>query len=160
MHLTGNAPDYCDSDAPYYVQVMQRTMPGPRADFEPVGDSESDDIPSDIDDHDSFDSEVDTAETPGALSEDRSEMAGVGGDSSDGGVDFAEGDDDLIDLDEVVVPSPESEDPEAVSGKRKPSHGDTQEGGRKKKRKNGALPTFASYEDYAKLIEGAPEEDI
>ena len=32
--------------------------------------------------------------------------------------------------------------------------------GKKKRRKLGTLPTFASYEDYAAMIEGSREEDI
>lgn len=44
----------------------------------------------------------------------------------------------------------------ALGGKRKRSGG----GEQKKRKKARSLPTFASYEDYAKLIEEGPEDDI
>ncbi|KAF9260990.1 CBF-domain-containing protein [Marasmius fiardii PR-910] len=37
---------------------------------------------------------------------------------------------------------------------------DTEEKGRKHRKKSRSLPTFASYEDYAKIIEDGPEDDI
>jgi len=161
--------NYSDPYAPYYVQVMQQTMPGPEADIESTGSMESDDVPSGLDDDESSDPEAEDTEVLEAssgLDEGRDEDAGADEpaeadeDSSDAGVDFAEDDDDLVDSDdEVLIPSAfEPEDSEAVTGKRKPPE-NAREGGRKK-RKIGALPTFASYEDYAKLIEEAPEEDL
>lgn len=157
---------YSDPYAPYYVQVMQQTMPGPKADNESTGSMESDDVPSGFDDDESEAEDAEALEASSGLDEGRDEDAGADEpaeadeDSSDAGVDFAEDDDDLVDSDdEVLIPSAfEPEDSEAVTGKRKPSE-NTREGGRKK-RKIGALPTFASYEDYAKLIEEAPEEDL
>lgn len=146
-------------------------MPGPKADLDLMEDSESDDIPSGLDDDDDDELleeselgvEVSNEDEDGEEDEDDSVAAPNAEDDSsdDEDVDFAEDEDDLVDLDdEVLIPSAfEPEDSEAVSGKRKPTQEDTQKGGRKK-RKLGALPTFASYEDYAKLIEEAPEEDL
>lgn len=45
----------------------------------------------------------------------------------------------------------------ALGGKRKRKGGKEEQ---KKRRKVRSLPTFASYEDYAKLIEEGPEDDI
>lgn len=152
---------------------MQETMPGPKADLDLMEDSEdSDSIPSGLDDMSDSNAEEDVS----GVEEDASEAVSASDDAdepdavendedSSDAVDFAEDEDDLIDsdadeLDDQLIPSAfEPEDSEAVTGKRKPSEEDTQKGGRKK-RKLGALPTFASYEDYAKLIEGAPEEDL
>jgi len=45
----------------------------------------------------------------------------------------------------------------ALGGKRKRRDGEEEQ---KKRKKARSLPTFASYEDYAKLIEEGPEDDI
>jgi len=45
----------------------------------------------------------------------------------------------------------------AMGGKRKRKGGREEQ---KKRKKARSLPTFASYEDYAKLIEEGPEDDI
>lgn len=151
-------------------------MPGPKADLDLMEDSDdSDSIPSGLDDMSDLDEEegsgveedgpdADSAPDDNEDADEPDDVANDDDDSSDA-VDFAEDEDDLIDFDaddfdDQLIPSAfEPEDSEAVTGKRKPAEEDTQKGGRKK-RKLGALPTFASYEDYAKLIEGAPEEDI
>ncbi|KAF8308582.1 CBF-domain-containing protein [Clavulina sp. PMI_390] len=177
-----------DSEEAEIWRVMQETMPGPKADLDlmeddsdsiPSGlsdldDSEGDDSDSDSEalgvsgdeaepDEDEEDEGIDVAE--GVVDdEDEDEDAVPQNDDSssdDEPVDFAEDEDDLVSLNsEVLIPSAfEPEDSEAVTGKRKPHEDDTRKGGRKK-RKLGALPTFASYEDYAKLIEDAPEEDL
>lgn len=147
---------------------MQQTMPGPKADLDLMGGSESDDIPYGLDDDDLSDLEGKDAKLPGTPREpsedqddDATEPAELDEDSSDAGVQFPEDDEDIVGSDEeVLIPSAfEPEDLEAVGEKRKPSEEDTQRAGRKK-RKIGALPTFGSYEDYAKLIEEAPEENL
>ena len=50
--------------------------------------------------------------------------------------------------------------PTLSSGKtrKRKGRGDDDERARKKKLR--ALPTFASYEDYARMIEDGPEEDL
>ena len=47
--------------------------------------------------------------------------------------------------------------PPVLGGKRKRKEGKEEQ---KKRKKTRSLPTFASYEDYAKLIEEGPEDDI
>jgi ribosome biogenesis protein MAK21 len=160
---------------------MQQTMPGPKTDLD-VGEHSSDDIPSGLED-DSDESITDNGPdnvleaTEADDGEDATEDDAIGltdtthedadshfedNSDEDETPDFAEDDDDLVDL-EADEPEDfsvfEPEDSENVSGKRKPSKEDMQKGGRKR-RKLGQLPTFASYEDYAKLIEDGPEDDI
>ena len=140
-------------------------MPGPKADLDLMGGSESDDIPYGLDDDDLSDLKGNDAKLPRTPSEpsddDAIEPAELDEYTSDAGVQFPEDDEDIVGSDEeVLIPSAfEPEDLEAVGGKRKPSEEGTQRAGRKK-RKIGALPTFGSYEDYAKLIEEAPEENL
>ena len=55
------------------------------------------------------------------------------------------------------IPAEDEEWTGFSGGNKKRKRGEDEGKGRKKKR---ALPTFASYEDYAKLIEDAPEDDI
>lgn len=98
-------------------------------------------------------------------------------DSTDGDVSLAEGsdDEDLIPLDEMEPEAlieydgpdasdsgtgdvlTEEEEWGGVSGIRKRKRTDANGNGKRKKPR---LPTFASYEDYAKLIELGPEDDI
>ena len=142
-------------------------MPGPRADLDEMEEG-SDDIPSglDSDSNNGGDSD-DVSEDNGDDME--GEASGHSGSELEGkeaeGSDFAEDDEDLINLeDEVSADIPwssafEPENSEYVTGKRKPHTEDTQKGGRKR-RKLAQLPTFASYEDYAKMIEEGPEDDI
>lgn len=154
---------------------MQETMPGPKADLDLMEDS-SDDLPSGLSELDA-DSDDDEGSEAGSDVGVDLEAAGsaAGNDDEDEDIDvipsdeedgsgvseFAEDEEDLIDLDEEIPfeSAFEPEDSENVSGKRKPTAEDTQKGGRKR-RKLGQLPTFASYEDYAKLIEEGPEDDI
>ena len=128
----------------------------------------SDDIPSGLDgDANSGSDDDSVSEDNGDGTEgEASELSGLEPDDGEAeGSDFAEDDVDLIDLeDEAPADIPwtsafEPEDSELVTGKRKPHTEDTQKGGRKR-RKLAQLPTFASYEDYAKMIEEGPEDDI
>lgn len=93
-------------------------------------------------------------------------------DEDDGGMSLAEGSDaeDLIGLDDempdgfIEYPASGGEDEDDEWGgiedgnkkKRKGRHEDSKQ----KKKKLRSLPTFASYDDYAKMIEDAPEDDI
>lgn len=156
-------------------------MPGPKADLDLMEDSDSDSIPSGLDDmtsddedeqvEDENDDDAQEISDVGSASEDveddddsddDDETAQPHADdtsSDEEPVDFGEDEDDLLDLSQLPESAFEPEDSEAVTGKRKPVEEDTRKGGRKKRR-IGQLPTFASYEDYAKLIEEAPEEDL
>lgn len=157
---------------------MQETMPGPKADLDLMEDSDSDSIPSGLDELDSESDDEPVEEQDNVDIENLSEVGSVSEDIEDDDedddeaqphaddtssdeepVDFGEDEDDLLDLSQLPESAFEPEDSEAVTGKRKPFEEDTQKGGRKKRR-IGQLPTFASYEDYAKLIEDAPEEDL
>jgi len=149
---------------------MKRTMPGPRADLDEM-DGDSDDIPdgldSDANNNSDDDSDSASEEESDNTEGEANEPSGSELDDNDGagGSDFAEDDVDLIDLEEDApgdIPwtsAFEPEDSEQATGKRKPHVEDTQKGGRKR-RKLAQLPTFASYEDYAKLIEEGPDDDI
>lgn len=93
-------------------------------------------------------------------------------DDEEDGMSLAEGSDaeDLIGLDDdmpdglVEYPASEGGDEDEEWGgiedgnkkKRKGRHEDSKQ----KKKKLRSLPTFASYDDYAKMIEDGPEDDI
>ena len=105
-----------------------------------------------------------------------------GSDSDD--LSFAEGSDaeDLIDLDDDVpegllgypgsdsdvndeVPNADEEwsgfgDAADDANTKKRKRGAAKDDGKQKKKKLRSLPTFASYEDYAKMIEEGPEDDV
>ncbi|KAK0481504.1 CBF/Mak21 family-domain-containing protein [Armillaria novae-zelandiae] len=131
-------------------KAMKASMPKTEGDDDLVEDSDidEDDLPSDFDaGEDDDDDEPD--------------------DSDD--LSLAEGsdNDDLISLDEDMPeglmeydgPGEEEEEEwggiDSGNGKRKR----TQES-KEKRKKFKSLPTFASYEDYAKMIEDGPEDDI
>ena len=130
---------------------------------------DSDDIPSDLD----AGSDVDLKDEE----DEESEGEDAEDDDDDGGNDdafsLAEGSDadDLIPLEDMPggliefsdvedsgpIPAEDEEWTGFSGGNKKRKRGEDEGKGRKKKR---ALPTFASYEDYAKLIEDGPEDDI
>ncbi|KAG8696348.1 hypothetical protein FRC09_008568 [Ceratobasidium sp. 395] len=142
-------------------KAMQSSMP----EFQQIGD-DSDSLPSGLDD---MSDDLDSAEASDSSSEenasdatgsDDESVAGSGilddlGDSDDDPVDFAEDEDDLTELSEGQE---SSSDGEPSHGKRKKS--DVGESKREKRRKLRQLPTFASAEEYAKMIDDAPEDDI
>lgn len=98
-------------------------------------------------------------------------------DDDDEDLSLAEGSDadDLIDLDDdipeglVEYPGSESGEGDSEGGEwtgfgggdagTKRKRGGKHDDGKKKKKLR-SLPTFASYEDYAKMIEEGPEDDI
>ncbi|QRV98202.1 ribosome biogenesis protein [Ceratobasidium sp. AG-Ba] len=143
-------------------KAMQSSMP----ELQHAGD-DSDSIPSGLDDisdgsssDGSEDSDVGQVEEEDDESESEAptdgsvaggQMPNDLGDSSDDEIDFAEDEGDLIELSEGEDVSEE----EPSHGKRKKSNKDEEK--QKKRRK---LPTFASAEDYAKMIDEAPEDDI
>ena len=82
----------------------------------------------------------------------------------------ASDDDDLMPLDDAFGPdgvleydgsdaSGEEDEWQGFSDDKKKRKHDA-EGGEKRKKKKQRLPTFASYEDYAKMIEDTPEDNI
>lgn len=135
-----------------------------------AGDSdlmESDDSPSGLDDDDKeLDASLNSSD------EDEDEMQQEDAEQSDD-LALAEGSDneDLIDLDEEVPGglvdydgsdtenAPNEQEWTGLNGGQKRKRGDEKraQGKRKKLR---SLPTFASYEDYAKMIDEGPEDDI
>lgn len=133
---------------------MQSSMPEIQQDIE-----DDDSIPSGLDDisdddSDSGDSDNSVADDsePGSLPD-----GGMPDDlgDSDEALEFGEDEDDLIELSEGAELS---SDDEPVDGKRKKAT--PAESKREKRRKLRSLPTFASAEDYAKMIDDAPEDDI
>jgi len=118
--------------------------------------AESDSEPSDLGDSDSIDAEIDVDEEDGGSSD---------------GFSMAEGSDneDLIGLDEIpgsLIEYDGSADEQGDGEESWSGFGDTKkrkqesESRREKRKKLRSLPTFATYEDYAKMIEDGPEDDI
>lgn len=142
---------------------MQSSMP----ELQHAGD-ESDSVPSGLDemsdgegsDNDANESGSDESHSGDIEVDDEVESAEGGSipddlSDSDGPLEFEEDPDDLLELSGGAV---SSSDEEILRGKRKRL---SQVGDKKAKRKKlRKLPTFASAEDYAKMIDEAPEEDI
>jgi ribosome biogenesis protein MAK21 len=124
---------------------------------------DSDSIPSGLDeisddDSDNASESEDSEEDQGSNAEADNDNESVEGGNmsddlgdSDSQLEFAEDPDDLIELSGGEV----SSDEEALRGKRKKSS--VAENKREKRRK---LPTFASAEDYAKMIDETPADDL
>ena len=141
---------------------MQATMPREKGDEIFLGDGidHDDELLSDPDADD--DLNVEGSEDP--------EAGPDGNEPGDDGVSLAEGsdDDDLVAMDDVPGglikyngsdAETEQDDEEwgGISGGNKRKRRDERQGRRKKRK---ALPTFATYEEYAKMIEEGPEDDI
>jgi len=137
------------------------------------------------DDEDLMEDSVDEDEEPdldgfsdmdGPDEEDQEEGEGEGN-SSEGEFSLAEAsdDDDLVPLDGDILDemidfdgSDDGTDEETTTwggisvsgecGNKKRKWIETEKGGKRKKLRS--LPTFASYEDYAEMIEDGPEDDI
>ncbi|CAE7156017.1 unnamed protein product, partial [Rhizoctonia solani] len=144
-----------DLDEEAVWKAMQSSMP----ELQNAGD-DSDGIPSGLDDisdddDESKDSDADHTEDSDAEDDASVQSGGMPDDldGSDEDVEFAE---DLDDLIELSGGDASSSDEEPVQGKRKKSA----TGDKGEKRKKPRLPTFASAEDYAKMIDEAPEDDI
>ncbi|KAF5331903.1 hypothetical protein D9611_008891 [Ephemerocybe angulata] len=153
-------------------KAMQASMPKANGDDDLLAGSEdSDDLDSDLDAEMAADSDSEGEWED----EDEDEGAGkVSDDEDEDGLSLVEGSDneDLISLDgdmpegliaydEEAEEEEEEEEWGGVDGgagqKRKRAEREEKKESRKKLR---ALPTFASYEDYAKLIDASPEDDI
>ena len=159
-----------------FLQAMKATMPAELEDDDLMEDSEEeDDVPSDLDALDSDEEEgADAAEASEEEEDDDAE-------ADDDAFSLAEGSDaeDLLPLDTEVPmglidydgsdagSESEGEDADEAwggiaskqqdKGKRKRDEKESKKAQRKKLR---SLPTFASYEDYAKMIEDGPEDNI
>ncbi|KAG9084675.1 hypothetical protein FRC06_003944 [Ceratobasidium sp. 370] len=158
---TSGSEDDSEMNEDEVWKAMQSSMP----ELQHAGD-DSDGILSGLDDmsDDSDEDEEsgsdDGGDTPEAGGSDNESVPGGGmlddlDGSDDDQIDFAEDEDDLIELSEG---QDSSSDEEPEHGKRKKSV--SGESKREKRRKLRQLPTFASAEDYAKMIDDAPEDDI
>lgn len=151
-------------------KAMQASMPQTQDDLHLMDEDSDDleDLSQDSEDDDEDDDEdeerVDVEKQPGANTDDQAS-------SDDDDVEFPmdEDSDDLLDLDEMpdipllttsAFPDSDagSDVDDEVDGKRKRGPRDEKKQERKKKKTR--LPEFASVEDYAALINGAPEEDV
>ncbi|KAI0776852.1 CBF/Mak21 family-domain-containing protein [Trametes elegans] len=171
-----------DAEEAEIWKAMKATMPAELEDDDLMEDSdESDDVPSDLD---ALDSDADEAEAAAAPDDDDDEATGSDRDEEDADDDafsLVEGSDaeDLLSLDTEVpmgLIDYDGSDEEGADegdawggiaqeretkGKRKRGEEGAGAGGRKAQRKKlRALPTFASYDDYAKMIEDGPEDNI
>lgn len=140
---------------------MQATIPrekGDEAFLEEEEDGDDDEVPSDLD-------------APGnsSVEEEELETDSDGNEFGDG-VSLAEGsdDDDLVAMDDVpnglieydgshAATEQSDEEWGGVSGGDKRKRKDK---GQAKRKKRKTLPTFATYEEYAKMIEEGPEDEI
>lgn len=134
---------------------MQATMPHVAGDEDLMADSDS--VASDLDDSDGEDEVEDEEDEDGGSGDDFSMVE-------------ASDNEDLLGLDEVpqgliecdgIADEDGGDGEEQWNGfgstkKRKQEN----ESKREKRKKLRSLPTFASYEDYAKMIEDGPEDDI
>jgi ribosome biogenesis protein MAK21 len=147
---------------------MQATMPKEAGDSDLMDDSESDDPPSGLDDDDDdegFDASSNSSDEDEDEIEEDAEQSDL--------LALAEGsdNDDLIDLDEDLPGglvdydgsdsenAPGEQEWTGLDGGQKRKRGDEKRV-QDKRKKLRSLPTFASYEDYAKMIDDGPEDDI
>ncbi|KEP55612.1 putative ribosome biogenesis protein MAK21 [Rhizoctonia solani 123E] len=139
-------------------KAMQSSMP----ELQNAGD-DSDDVPSGLDDmSDDDDGESEDSDPDQGNDSDVEVNESIEGgsmpddlDGSDEELEFAEDPDDLI---ELSGGDASSSDEELVQGKRKKSS--KADGKDEKRKKPRRLPTFVSAEDYANMIDEAPEDDI
>ncbi|KAI0067515.1 CBF-domain-containing protein [Artomyces pyxidatus] len=134
-------------------------------------DMDSDDLPSGLDDSDDpVEASADAEEYDDSDEEDESEK--LPSDDGEDAFSMVEASDaeDLLDLDAdmpdglVDYDGPEGDGEEEWSGfggepAKKRKH-EGEEKGKAKRKKLRSLPTFASYDDYAKMIEDGPEDNI
>lgn len=135
---------------------MQASMP------KAVGEDDnlmedSDDIPSDLDaDDDSLDEQdEDDEDNDDDLVEgsDNDDLISLDGDVPDGLIEWEGSDAGEIAADEEWGGI---DDDEAAGGRKRKR----EESSREKRKKLRSLPTFANYDDYAKMIEDGPEDDV
>ena len=116
---------------------------------------DSDDMPSDLDDEEA--EEEDERDDDDALSlaeaSDAEDLLSLDEDLPEGLIEY-----DGSDADSDAEIPEEEEEWGGIGGGKKRKRGDDDAKSRKKKLRS--LPTFASYEDYAKLIDDQPEDNI
>lgn len=153
------------------LQAIKASMPAELEDAELMEDS--DPVPSDLDSDEELDEEQEPEEKSAEEISAEEESAEAHQDEDEGDdFDLAEGSDaeDLLPLD-ADIPSGLIAFDGPVSEAEKSDEWGGIDGSASKKRKRSdhaknqrkklkSLPTFASYEDYAKLIEDGPEDNI
>ena len=157
-------PQYADEKWALNIlhQVMQATMPKEAGDSDFMEDSDSDDIRAENDSQDESDGSIEAdekldedSEHSDALSlaenSDNEDLLGLDEELPHGLIDYGGSDTDK------GGDESEWQGIEATTNKRKRGDEAKSQSRRKKLR---SLPTFASYEDYAKLINEGPEDDI
>ncbi|KAJ8075768.1 RNA-binding ribosome biosynthesis protein mak21 [Marasmius tenuissimus] len=167
----GGGSDSDDSEEAEIWKAMKASMPKEEGDDDLLDDSDLDDedeIPSGLDELD-YDSEDDGGESIDDDEDDQDFR-----DVDDDNLSLAEmsDNDDLVPLDNIeglveydgsdMDDDGEEEEEEwggisADANKKRKRKADEKGGKRKKPR---SLPTFATYEEYAKMIEDGPEDDI
>lgn len=142
-------------EAPTHIlQAMKATMPK-TGDADDIMDDTDDDVDGDDDDIPSDLEEMSDDDEDGGLSlaeaSGDEDLMSLNGDMPDGLIEFDEAEDEA---------EPEEEEWGGIGagGGTKRKRDDEDKKSKRKKLK--ALPTFASYEDYAKMIEDGPEDDI
>ncbi|KAJ7063556.1 CBF/Mak21 family-domain-containing protein [Mycena amicta] len=133
-----------DLDEDEIWKAMKASMPATEGDDILMEDTD-DDVPSDLDEEDADDSGFSLAEDS-----ENDDLVALDGDFAGGLLDY-DGSDDEAENEEWGGIEADS------ANKRKRDDSSEHRQARKKLR---SLPTFASYEDYAKMIDDAPEEDI
>ncbi|KAJ7090360.1 CBF/Mak21 family-domain-containing protein [Mycena belliarum] len=131
-------------------KAMQASMPKVNGDEDLMEESD-DDIPSDLDDDEASGTGDEDDEALSLVEgSDNEDLVPLDGDFPSGLIDYDGSDGETGDEEEEWGGISEG-------GDKKRKREDTSNQRRKKLR---SLPTFASYEDYAKLIENGPEDDI
>ncbi|KAJ7118810.1 CBF/Mak21 family-domain-containing protein [Mycena epipterygia] len=129
-------------------KAMQASMPGAAGDEDLM--EESDELPSDFDEDDASEIEDDDDDALSLVEgSDNEDLVPLDGDFPTGLIDYDGSDGEAGD---------EEEEWGGISGGDKKRKREDNSNQRRKKLRS--LPTFASYEDYAKMIEDGPEDDI
>ncbi|KAJ7677224.1 CBF/Mak21 family-domain-containing protein [Mycena rosella] len=132
-------------------KAMQASMPGAAGDEDLMEESD-DELPSDLDEDDGSEIEDDDDDALSLVEgSDNEDLVPLDGDFPSGLIEY--------DGSDGEAGGAEEEEWGGISegGDKKRKREDSSNQRRKKLR---SLPTFASYEDYAKLIENGPEDDI
>ncbi|KAG6888162.1 hypothetical protein C0995_010173 [Termitomyces sp. Mi166 len=158
-----DSDDEEDKDEAEIWKAMQKSMPKTAGEDEDLVEEsdDDDDVPSDFDmdddsENESHVAEDDEEEDAFSLVEgsDNEDLIPLDGDIPDGLIEWdgsdEEGAAEAVDKEWGGI--------EDEGGGKKRKRKDTTS--REKRKKLKALPTFASYEDYAKMIENGPEDDI
>ncbi|KAH9946569.1 CBF-domain-containing protein [Amylocystis lapponica] len=161
-----------DAEEAEIWKVMKASMPAELQDADLLGDS--DDLPSELDEDES-DDDADAGDESGEEDIQKTEEDNSGEESDALSLAEASDADDLLSLDAEVpmglieydgsdrpdVEQDEEEEWGGISGTdSKPKKRKRGEDGKERRKRLRALPTFASYEDYAKMIEDGPEDNV